>query len=313
MTPRCSARTSAAVEDARARRRGESRAEPCPRGDDESRDTPSVRGRAAPWPDSPPPPSSTWLARHGPGAAPLPAALAACLAGVLVAAVPRAGWLILAAAAAAWLIVDVTPRRGARAPRRGAVVPVLAGARATGRPGRSPPPRPALGTLGLAAAWPALAGLTRNSPPPRGPRRHRLPLDRARQQSGIAPTTSLPDAVHHVLGPARHAGHARHRRRSGPRPRSPCRSPAAGAGRRSNACASACGRSPSRWPRSPPSTRPGRYTSRPSSWAPARARSWRLSPGGQAAGLTRRQIGERSRRRPRSMKRVLRRDVAAEP
>ncbi len=139
-----------------------------------------------------------WLARHGPGTAPLPAALAACLAGALVAAVPRAGWLTMAAAAAAWLIVESRPGE-ALVLLAGAVIPVLAAPR-DGPAWPLAAAAPALGTVGLAAAWPALAGLTRKAH-----RRAALAavgyLWTALASRGIAATTSLPDALHHVLGP----------------------------------------------------------------------------------------------------------------
>ena len=77
----------------------------------------------------------------------------------LVAALPRLGWL--AAALGVPLLLAFSP-----APRPGAAVLVLAARRRrrrcccapTGARGRCPPPRPALGLLGLAGAYPALAG-----------------------------------------------------------------------------------------------------------------------------------------------------------
>ncbi len=51
-----------------------------------------------------------WLAGHVPGASPMPAgALMACLAGVLVAAIPRGGWLAVIAVTSGSLIVHSHP------------------------------------------------------------------------------------------------------------------------------------------------------------------------------------------------------------
>ena len=100
---------------------------------------------------------SAWLVRHAPGSSPVPAAATACVAGILVAALPRAGWLALTAFMATDL---VTHSHGGAAlllvvgglvpmvlsPRDGLAWPLAAGA-------------PALGAIGLAAAWPGIAGL----------------------------------------------------------------------------------------------------------------------------------------------------------
>jgi hypothetical protein len=102
---------------------------------------------------------SAWLARHAPGSSPVPPAATACLAGVLVAALPRAGWLGLTAfmatglvthshAGGALLLVVAAIVPVVLSPRDGTAWPLGAGAAGLG----------ALG-LGLAAGWPAIAGL----------------------------------------------------------------------------------------------------------------------------------------------------------
>ena len=141
---------------------------------------------------------ATWVAQLAPGAPFLPTAVAVAVAALLVAALPRAGWVIVATAAAASLIVASRPG-AALALLVGAVVPVvlnpldgpswpLAGA------------APALGALGLAGAWPALAGLSK-----RAHRRAALGATgyiwTALVTNGMASTQTLPDAVHHVLAP----------------------------------------------------------------------------------------------------------------
>jgi hypothetical protein len=99
-----------------------------------------------------------WLGRHVPGAPPIPPALAACVAGLLVAALPRAGWLAGTAVMAGSVAVNghagaalVLAAAGlvpvALSPRDGPAWPLAAAA-------------PALAALHLATAWPALAGLS---------------------------------------------------------------------------------------------------------------------------------------------------------
>ncbi len=146
---------------------------------------------------------TAWLIRHAPGTAPLPTAIVACIAGLFVVALPRAGWLILAVAAAAWLIVESRPGE-ALVVLAGAAIPLLA----SPRDGPAWPlavAAPALGTLGLAAAWPALAGLTH-----RAHRRAALGatgyLWTALASRGISATTTLPNALHDVLGPVATVG-----------------------------------------------------------------------------------------------------------
>jgi hypothetical protein len=141
---------------------------------------------------------AAWVLHHVPGAGAAPAALAIALAAVLVLALPRAGWVILATAAAAALILATRPG-GALALLAGAVVPMLTGPLdATAWP--LAVAAPALGAVGLAAAWPALAGLSR-----RAHRRAALAATgyvwTALVTNGIGSTESLPDALHHVLAP----------------------------------------------------------------------------------------------------------------
>ena len=99
---------------------------------------------------------SAWLARHAPGSSPFPVAATACAAGVLVAALPRVGWLALTAFMATCLVTH-SHAGGALVLVAGALVPVVLSPRdgpawplATGAP--------ALGAIGLAGAWPAVAG-----------------------------------------------------------------------------------------------------------------------------------------------------------
>jgi serine/threonine protein kinase len=98
-----------------------------------------------------------WLARHAPGASLLPPALTACLAGVLIAALPRVGWLALTTFLATGLVTN-SHAGGAVLLVAGALVPVVLAP-------RDAPiwplavAAPALGAVGLAGAWPAFAGL----------------------------------------------------------------------------------------------------------------------------------------------------------
>jgi hypothetical protein len=122
---------------------------------------------------------------------------------MLVAAVPRAGWTILSIAAAAWLIVDSRPGE-ALALLAAAAVPILLAPR-DGPAWPLAATAPTLGAVGLAAAWPALAGLTGKA--------HRRAavaatgyLGTALIARGIAATTSLHDGVHHALSPVATTG-----------------------------------------------------------------------------------------------------------
>jgi len=84
--------------------------------------------------------------------------LAAAVALALVAVLPRAGWLLAAAATAGALGLGPAPRPGAAVllAALAAVPPLLL--RADGRAWSLPAAAPALGLLGLAGAYPALAG-----------------------------------------------------------------------------------------------------------------------------------------------------------
>lgn len=104
---------------------------------------------------------TAWLARHAPGSSPIPTALAACIAGVLVAALPRSGWLALTAFIATSLLTT-EHAGGAVLLLAGALIPVVL----MPRDGPAWPlavVAPALGAIGLATAWPAIAGMTRSA------------------------------------------------------------------------------------------------------------------------------------------------------
>jgi len=99
---------------------------------------------------------SVWLARHVPVSSPVPAAAMACAAGLLVAAFPRAGWIALTAFTATGLLIH-SHAGAALMLVAGALVPVVL----TPRDGPAWPlaaGAPALGAIGLAGAWPAVAG-----------------------------------------------------------------------------------------------------------------------------------------------------------
>ena len=145
---------------------------------------------------------TTWLARRVPGAAPLPAPLLACLAAALVAALPRLGWLIATAALAGSLVAHSRPG-GALLILVGGLVPAALA------PGDGPiwplaVAAPALNLVGLATAWPALAGFA-------GTARRRavlaatgwlwLALTHPAQGQGLSSVTTLHDAIEHVIRP----------------------------------------------------------------------------------------------------------------
>ena len=139
---------------------------------------------------------SGWLARHAPGSSPVPVAATACVAGVLVAALPRAGWIALTAFMATCLVTH-SHAGGALLLVAGALVPVVMSPR-DGPAWPLAAGAPALGAIGLAGAWPAVAGLA-------GP-----PWRRAMLAAtgwvwlGLARGTevsSTNDAVRHVLAP----------------------------------------------------------------------------------------------------------------
>jgi eukaryotic-like serine/threonine-protein kinase len=93
-----------------------------------------------------------WL---GP-APPLPVAVAGAAAAVLVAVLPRIGWIALAVALATWLAADA--RAGTAVLVVAAAVPTAALLRRGGPLWSAPAIAPVLGLAGLAGAWPALAG-----------------------------------------------------------------------------------------------------------------------------------------------------------
>jgi serine/threonine protein kinase len=104
---------------------------------------------------------SAWLARHAPGSSPIPTPLTACIAGVLVGALPRIGWLALTTFMATSLVASGHPG-GALIIGGGALIPVVL----MPRDGPAWPLAaiaPALGAIGLATAWPALAGMARSA------------------------------------------------------------------------------------------------------------------------------------------------------
>lgn len=143
---------------------------------------------------------AAWLARNVSGASPLPAPAAACLAGVLVAVLPRLGWVIATVALSGSLVVHSRPGAGllllgagllpiALSPRDGPSWPIAVAA-------------PVLNSLGLATAWPALAGFA-------GTVRRRIALAATgwlwialwRHGHGLATATTLHDATDHVIRP----------------------------------------------------------------------------------------------------------------
>jgi len=139
---------------------------------------------------------SAWLARHAPGSSPFPAAATACLGGVLVAALPRAGWLALTAFMATCLVTH-SHAGGAVLLLFGALVPVVI----SPRDGPAWPlgvGAPALGAIGLAGAWPAVAGFA-------GSAWRRAMLAATGwlwlALAGVSYTSSTSATVHHVLSP----------------------------------------------------------------------------------------------------------------
>jgi len=103
--------------------------------------------------------ATAWLAVHAVGSSTLAPPVAALLAAVVVAAMPRLGWLALTAgltvaafatghAGSAIVLIPLALIPALLLPRAGAAWPLAAGA-------------PALGIIGLAGAWPALAARAR--------------------------------------------------------------------------------------------------------------------------------------------------------
>jgi hypothetical protein len=87
---------------------------------------------------------------------PLPAALVGLAVAALVLALPRAGWLAAAAAGVAWLAAAGRPGTAVVAAAALVVVPLLLPR--DGALWSAPALAPVLGLIGLAAAYPALAG-----------------------------------------------------------------------------------------------------------------------------------------------------------
>jgi hypothetical protein len=139
-----------------------------------------------------------WVLHEVPGVGAPAAALAVGIAAALIAVLPRAGWVVLATAAAASLIVAARPGP-ALALLAGAVVPMLTNP-LDGPAWPLAVVAPALGSVGLAAAWPAVAGLSR-----RAHRRAALAATgyiwAALASTGIGSAETLPGALHHVLAP----------------------------------------------------------------------------------------------------------------
>jgi eukaryotic-like serine/threonine-protein kinase len=202
---------AAAHEHEGRRRRGPSVARvrgPVPAEPLDPRGTPAARvATPTPWPRRALAAVATaaltaWLARRVPGASPLPAPLLACLAAALVAALPRLGWLVVTTALAAPLALHSRPGAAllllvgglvpvALSPRDGPSWPIAAAA-------------PALNVVGLATAWPALAGFA-------GTARRRVALAatgwlwivlaRPAQGQGLTTVATLHDATANVLRP----------------------------------------------------------------------------------------------------------------
>ena len=162
-----SARTQRHAKD---RRRARTRVEDSPGsaqlGDDDAAEPVGARVRHArfhiPWPRRAlagvaAAAMSAWLARHAPGSSPVPAAATACVAAILVAALPRAGWLALTAFMATCLVTH-SQAGGALLLVAGALVPVVMSPR-DGPAWPLAAGAPALAAIGLAGAWPGIAGL----------------------------------------------------------------------------------------------------------------------------------------------------------
>jgi hypothetical protein len=137
---------------------------------------------------------------------PVPAAAGACFAGLLIAAIPRAGWLALMLTMATSPILN-SHDAGALVLVAGALIPAVL----TPQDGTVWPlaiVAPALGAVGVACAWPALAAGAVGT--------HRraalaatgwLWLALAHRTTAAAiRSSSMDTAVHHVLGPLLTAG-----------------------------------------------------------------------------------------------------------
>jgi serine/threonine protein kinase len=158
--------------------------------------------------------ATAWLASHALGSSVLAPPVAALIAAVAVAAMPRLGWFALSAGligaslatghqGAAIVLAVLATAPPLLLPRAGASWPLAAGA-------------PALGVIGLAGAWPALAAMARTplrraglgaagwvalvTAGPFTASGLYLNLPANTPPAGIW-TSSSYDALHHVLGP----------------------------------------------------------------------------------------------------------------
>ncbi|HEY2161801.1 MAG TPA: serine/threonine-protein kinase [Solirubrobacteraceae bacterium] len=100
--------------------------------------------------------AAAWLAGTVLPASGVNPAIVAAVAGAVVALLPRIGWIALVATAVAALAADSRPGAAVLVAIGGLITPLLLPL----RPARWPLPAvaPALGAIGLAGAWPALAG-----------------------------------------------------------------------------------------------------------------------------------------------------------
>jgi eukaryotic-like serine/threonine-protein kinase len=147
---------------------------------------------------------TSWLAVHVPGASPLPAPLSAAVAGVLVAAFPRLGWLMVIATLSGSVALHSRPG-AALLLAVGGLIPALFSPR-DGPSWSLPALAPALALVapGLVTAWPALAGFA-------GTARRRvvlaatgwfwIALYRQSQSQSLAAVTTLHEATQEVLRP----------------------------------------------------------------------------------------------------------------
>jgi hypothetical protein len=103
-----------------------------------------------------------WLSAHLVASAPVTPLVVALLAGMLVAALPRAGWLAFVLAFAVWLAFENRTGAAVVVALGGVLPALLAPWRATMWPRAVG--APALGALGLAGAWPGLAARARGAP-----------------------------------------------------------------------------------------------------------------------------------------------------
>ena len=184
--------------EARERRRRRAIADP---NDHDAGERPHRENAHIPWPrralaGAAAAALTAWLVRHAPGSSPLPTAGTACVAGALVAALPRAGWFALTAFMATGLLIH-EHAGGALLLLAGALVPVVLSPR-DGPAWPLSAGAPALGAIGLAGAWPAVAGLA-------GPLWRRAMLGATGwvwlALAGATYSSSTSDALHHAITP----------------------------------------------------------------------------------------------------------------